>query len=510
MYAIASVLRWKERPPRRRHYATSVVISTLMNPPMKSNIKRTSASIVRCQRQGSIFRARIINCLLIGTFLAELIWCYENLISPIFSYLGLVNQRSSMGPVIAGGVLVIALSLILPVHCRRASDYGVWVLYLGVVVPVSVIPFYLGLMSDGQVFHMQALIVAGFICLELFRRRPPLVLPDIPESRCLVRIGVPVLVLAVVTIVFGMQGFKVDMSIGSDMYVRRVEARSLLPAGSFLAYARSMAAKSGVPILAALTVIHRRFIYILVIAFSILGLISFDGQKAFLYGPVLCLLFGWVAKHHAYRAFNGSFLVAAAAGLAGLSIAEYLILGTPFLAWEFIRRLFVIPAQLTVYHFDFFRNHPLAWMTDGIIGTLNLARPIYNLPVSQVIGLNYFANPDMSANVNLWGSAYANFGSAGVLITSAAAGFLLRVIDSIVAQRPTRDRFIAGVIVTFMTCFTWTEGSFQTSLLTDGVLLSVLLLAIFPSGEQITKNTVMERKLGLTNPVAINKTARQA
>ncbi len=466
----------------------------------------TAPSIVRRRP----FRARLINCLLIGTFLTALIWCYENLISPLFSYLGLVDQLSSMGSVVAGGALVIALSLILPIHCRRVSDYGVWVLYLGVVAPLSVIPFYLGLMPDRKIFQIQALIVGAFLVLELFRRRPPLNLPVLGESRLLVRTVLPVAVLATVAIVFGMRGFKVDMSIGSDMYARRVEARSLLPAGSFLAYARAMAAKSGVPILAALTVVHRKFIYILIIAFCIVGLISFDGQKSFLYGPILCLVFGWTAKRHSYQPLNSSFFIAACAALVGTSIAEYYIWGTPFLAIEFVRRLFVIPAELTIDYFDFFQSHHLAWMRDGASGIFHLARPIYDLPVPQLIGLNYFGNPDNNANVHIWAAAYANFGSIGVLITSAAAGFLLRLIDSIVAQRPTKDRFTAGVIVAFMAAFTWTEGSLQTSLLSDGVLLSMLLLAIFPSDEPITKHTVVERKRALMIPAAINKPARQA
>lgn len=464
----------------------------------------------RWLQQLVFLRARLIDCLLIGAVLAELVWCYEKMISPLFGYDGMVNELRSRGPVIVGGLLVIALSFILPRHCRRVSDYGVWVLYLGVVVPVSVIPFYLGIMSNGQVFRMQALIAGGFICLELFRRRPALALPVFPESGFLVRVVVPIVVVAVVFIVFGLQGFKVDMSIGADMYVRRVESRSLLPAGTVLAYVCALAAKSGVPILAALTVVHRKLIYILIIAFSIVGLISFDGEKGALFGPVVCLIIGWVAKRHAHRLLDSSFLVTAMAALVGISIAEYLIFGSMIIEIFIVRRLFVMPAQLTVYYFDFFQTHPLGWMTDGIIGTLHLATPVYDLPIPQVIGYAYYGNPETNANVNFLAAAYADFGAAGVLITGAIAGFVLRMIDSIVAQRPTESRFIAGVIIAFMTAFTWTEANFHTSLLSDGVFFSCFLLACFPSDMPEFNRKATKRKLLWRITAAAGMNARQA
>jgi hypothetical protein len=416
------------------------------------------------------------------------------MISPIFGYEGLVNERGARWPVIAGGAVAIALSSILPLHCRRVSDYGAWILYLGVIVPVSVIPMYLGIMSDGDLFRMQALIAAGFICLEFVRRRPPIALPVIPESAFLVRIVVPIVALVVVAIVFGMRGFNVDMSIGSDMYVRRVDARSLLPAGSFLAYARALAAKTGVPIMVALTIAHRAFVYIPMVAFCIVGLISFDGQKSFLYGPFLCLVFGWVAKRHTRHPLNSSFLVMVTGALVAVSLAEYYVFGSMIIAVEFVRRLFFMPAQLTVYYFDFFRSHPLGWMTDGIVSSLHLATPVYDLPIPQVIGSNYFGNADTNANVNFLASAYADFGAVGVLITGVMAGFVLRLIDSVVAQRPSEARFIAGVIIVFMTTFIWTEGSFHTSLLSDGALLSCLLLACFPGSPKLNRK-VARRKL---------------
>ena len=178
----------------------------------------------RWLRGARSLRARLISWLLIAAVLSGLVWCYEMIISPFFGYEGLVNELGSRWPVIAGGVLAIALSSILPLHCRRVSDYGAWILYIGVIMPVSVIPMYLGIISNGDVFRMQALIAAGFICLELVRRGPPVTLPVIPESALLVRCVVPIVVLVVVAIVFGMRGFNVDMSIGSAMYVRRVEA----------------------------------------------------------------------------------------------------------------------------------------------------------------------------------------------------------------------------------------------------------------------------------------------
>lgn len=431
-------------------------------------------------------RARCVNYLFIGMILAGLVWCYEKMISPIFRYDGLVNELEARWPVIVGGALAIALSTILPLHCRRVSDYGAWILYLGIIVPLSVIPPYLGMMSNGDVLRMQVLVAGGFICMELGRRCPPIPLPLIPESAFLLRVVVPIVALAVVAIIFGMRGFKVDMSIGSDMYVRRVEARSLLPAGSLLAYGRSLAARAGVPFMVALSIAHRRSVYIPIIVFCVIGLISFDGQKSFLFGPILCLVFGWVAKRHARRALNSSFLVAATAALVGACLAEYHTFGSMIIAIEFVRRLFFMPAQLTVYYFDFFQSHPLGWMTDGVVGRLHLATPVYDLPLPQVIGANYFGNADTNANANFLASAYADFGAPGVLITGAMAGFFLCLIDSIVAQRPSEARFIAGVIIIFMTTFIWTEGSFHTSLLSDGALLSCFLLACFPGSPKPT------------------------
>ena len=114
----------------------------------------------------------------------------------------------------------------------------------------------------------------------------------------------------------------------------------MLQAGSFLAYARALAARTGVPLLVALTIARRTFVYIPIIAFCIVGLISFDGQKSFLYGPFLCLIFGWVAQRHTRRPFNSSFLVVVTAAFVAASLAEYYVFGSIIIAVEFIRRLF--------------------------------------------------------------------------------------------------------------------------------------------------------------------------
>ncbi|OUR60973.1 hypothetical protein A9Q74_10555 [Colwellia sp. 39_35_sub15_T18] len=152
-----------------------------------------------------------------------------------------------------------------------------------------------------------------------------------------------------------------------------------------------------------------------------------------------------------------------------------------FLGSLFIRRLFYVPAHLSFVYLDFFSNNPHVFMSNSITSAF-IEYP-YNVSTAHVVG-EYLGKPDMSANNGFIASAYMHFNLYGVVVFSLIVGCVFWLLDSISKRLPVW-LCLSVVVGPFMSLFT--SSDLGTTLLTHGLLLSLLLLYLQSSQEFLRK-----------------------
>ncbi len=94
-----------------------------------------------------------------------------------------------------------------------------------------------------------------------------------------------------------------------------------------------------------------------------------------------------------------------------------------------------------------------------------------------LIGEEYFGDTDTSANAGMIGSGYANAGLIGVAVYAALIGLLISVLNAY-GRRIGHAFVTAASLSTIFNVVTSTD--LVTAILTHGLLLLLLLLALFP------------------------------
>ena len=444
----------------------------------RSNEISSHSSVVR----------RCVSITLVLVYIVFLFSCYKTIISPAFSYAGVFYHDLPPAYLFASVFLSLFPVLILPTRIVRPSDYASWFLYLAVVVPASFVPA-LVLPNREEDFGVVTTLVSAYLIFELVRGRKLLKLPYCQMDDTVFRCILPIVLVIIATAIFAHANFSIDLSFDDTLYDRRLAAREVVGEWSVLAYFENFAVAVGMPFLIALLLIQRDWLSVPVLVYLAVAVFSFDGEKTAIFAPLLFLGVGWMslpqskrtplssppAPPAAYHLLGGFVL------LLSFSLLEPVLFGTSKLAIILVRRLLIMPAQLSSYYFDFWTDNPLVWMGDGWLGRLGITHNPYSYGAPMVIGAQYFGNPQTNANANLWAAAFAQFGYLGVFVTSITAAFFLRLLDSVTAVGRGRLRYLTGCILAASIGSIWADSAFHTSLLTNGVLPGAILLAMLPT-----------------------------
>jgi hypothetical protein len=139
----------------------------------------------------------------------------------------------------------------------------------------------------------------------------------------------------------------------------------------------------------------------------------------------------------------------------------------------FIRRLVITPGLLTGLYFEYFSDNPVFLWSHSILSSF-VEQP-YSLPPAFLIGFEYFGSDVTSANANLWADGFANAGLGGPLVVSLLAGLFFRFADWVAVGRST-----LGFLAWLAPSFALVNSAFLTSVLTHGLLATVVLVLTIP------------------------------
>lgn len=343
------------------------------------------------------------------------------------------------------------------------------------ISPIILLPFY----SRFSLFDnfIQIIVLLFSIHIVIFLSSSPRKVPFVrgiyvnPDLFSFV-LGGLLIVGALVLIKFF--GDLMSLSWG-DMYVRRIAAREILSQSSAVRYFNVAFAAVLIPFCALYGVTYRKWL-IVALAF-IGGILSFAayGGKGVLFNPLLGVFLAIYFRHTNQK---NSFIAITVLMLlfAGLCLIEISLTQTGFLNLYAFRRMFYVPAKLTFEYWEYFSTNPLYLMADSIFGGFFGGVP-QDYSKSRLIGGVYYGDYRINANLNSFGTAFGDFGTLGMPLVAIFIGFFGRILNGIYAIKKSKIVIAYSIFIGLV----WTQGGFHTSLLSNGIIYSLLILLLIPN-----------------------------
>jgi hypothetical protein len=390
---------------------------------------------------------------------------YATLIVDVF---GGELGRAGSGPLddlIAYLVTVIAAALV-GAYCRRRPGAGA--LMLAFQLTFVVIP-------------LQALVTAGYVYASpLFGTTVGLSLVAaaltslyLPALRVGlgrgVAVGAVIVLVALTLYTFGslvaaggLGRLNFDLSKVYDFRADFLEQNAFPASGYLVPW-------SGYVLTPALLVLGMRLRSVLVVGAGLVLEVVLFGMtnfRAFLFVPVLLLGGAWLGR----RLWLPVFLIGGAVSVAAIGMGVFAVTGDTLLPGIAIDRLLVIPAELHYWYYDYFhtQGHPLLLLTQSVLSHYGRAGVE---PIAETVGWAYMGS-NASANVGLFGDAYANFGLAGCVVFGVLFGILVRLVESLAAglSRSQASALVGAPALALV------NSGFLTTLATHGLLLMLVVM----------------------------------
>jgi hypothetical protein len=271
-----------------------------------------------------------------------------------------------------------------------------------------------------------------------------------------------------------------------NVYELRLSAREILGA-SMLGYAISALGYVIHPFLIALGLVSGRWWLFILGSLGEIVLFGYEGSKSYFFIPIFLLVFYFITvkMKKLTPLMITLLLLALILFLFGIDLLNYSPRLPYLLIFLFTRRLVFEAGLLSSAYYDFFSSHPFMMWKYTLIGrflenVLGISTHNPYLSFSgpgPVIGKLYLGFPAMNACANLWADGFANFGYIGMIVETIIAGVYFWIFDSIALRKDMRLAYLM-ILPPF---YTFSDTGVLTALLTDGALLTLLLLFILPS-----------------------------
>ncbi|MBZ9714128.1 hypothetical protein [Deinococcus multiflagellatus] len=368
----------------------------------------------------------------------------------------------------------------IPKDRKKISSWILWLFFVFVVLPINTV-FFLGDFSS-EWFVAHSLFWTGvFTVVNYFQGRG---VSSSPETRgltlrggrlwySLLTILLSLAGIATLAAQIANQGIRLDTSLTNVYETRERYAAS---SSTVALYLNNWLAFVVLPLLFMRGLQKRSMLHLGLAGAMMMLLFLGTGNRIFLIILPLVLMVSWFVR----RGFSLSLIPLFFSGflLFTASLWEYAHDPVP-LALTMGRSL-VIPAIISFYTFDFFSQHEMMRLSHSIFSGF-FSNP-YPYDPANIIGRIYFRNPDEFANTGLVGDAYMNFGYYGMIVVGLLFAASLVLIDLLSRAKKTY-LVTAASLMPFIFAV---NVSFFTTILTGGLLLSLILLFLLPLEPQRT------------------------
>lgn len=418
--------------------------------------------------------------LVIGVYVATLLWAYATIVSPAFADYGFTLRWPSAVAMVWFISLALLPAVLLPNGLSRPSAVILWWLYLSVYIPSILVPPLSLSMPFEELLPLQLslLLCMGLLCLASSGR--PLAVSQIVLSPtvfwpafllawggCLAYLlmNVPTSVLL---------SNLASVFEGETVYaIRSWYGEVIQETGRGLAYMVGQLANALNPFLIAFGLVSRRRMCLVAGILGQIIVFSLTGFRASLLSVGFLTLLALIIRRWR-KSFGLAFasmliatvLIAAAIDRAGDGV---------YFSSVITRRTLLVPGLLTGFYFEHYsRVSPVG------IG-FHLSHDEAFFGPAREIGFVYMGSADTNANANAWAEGFAEFGVPGMLGYTILVAFMIWIYDSISARR---DLALA-VLLAAMPAIMLSNTAPTTVLISHGGLAAALVLYFAPSPEPV-------------------------
>lgn len=386
---------------------------------------------------------------------------YVMVINPIWEYMGF---RLDLNPIklIETYLLLIIIYIIVPKSDLKTSNILVQFLYLMMIIPT--LSLY-GMKNEPRAF-LYAFIV-GFILTLLTIKY----IPKIKLAKIVIPKKVYIFILFIITITTYSLIIKDNgiPTLGAFNLLGVYSIRSEFVASlGIINYLLMWQAKIINPFFIGYFYYKQKYNNVLIVIFIQIILFLLTAHKSFLFAIALVIGSVYLVKNKKFYfvlSWGLTAIVSVSLALGVFNISYY---PTSFIT----NRVLFVPAQNYFYYYDFFSNNSKAYLTQSLVGKLFGLNEIYNTNIAYMIGELYYDSSKMMVNTGYLADAYMNFGVLGMWVFSVLLGLIFILIDQLSKKV---DKTIAVAMLIFP-IYSLVDGALQTSLLTHGLLISIILI----------------------------------
>ena len=261
-----------------------------------------------------------------------------------------------------------------------------------------------------------------------------------------------------------------------NVYALRADAKQFdLPV--VLTYAFS-ASRNFNPILLAYFIRRRKPAWAAMILIAQVFSFGIDGSKSTLFLTVCTAGIGLIPELGLPRI--NRWMLRGTAALLIVCMLFYKLIHNVWLVSLFVRRVMYIPVLLSDCYVDFFTNHAPDFYRQSFLRVFGLQSPYPDIP--YMIG-DVYQHAVTSANNGLIADAVTNLGYPGVVVQPVLLAVVFRLLDRCTRRLDYRIYITAALYV----AFTLTNAFLFTTLLTHGLLVVMVLLAVMNGAEEREK-----------------------
>jgi hypothetical protein len=413
-----------------------------------------------------------INQVLIGTVLySVLVYVYIAYNEPLWGYLGYQTDFSWVRYFTAL-IGVIIIKLITPLRMDGFSTF-----ILSVFSTLTIVTMLSIYAARGFSFWYLLATLSYFWILTTLSQSIRFKFPPRQSSLLgivIFSLGFLSLIILWVALKGGFNSMNFDVT---QIYNLRREAESIYFVGPF-AYINHWAVKVFAPILLALGIARRNYIFIFIaIAAEIIFYAVFTHKTAIAFVLFVFFSMWFVPKRSSSSHFEIAILL-----VLSISIMIYLAGFIVPLALV-VNRVFFGPAHNNILYYEFFRDNQFTYFSNSfLVGVVDYP---YAMHVRDLISIVRIGETGINPNTGVLGMGFMHLGYVGLLFYALVSSLLIIFIESISKYHPPWVPVaIAGP--SFFILLTSTDIS--VALFTNGLAAAIIMLFFWP-GQRIKKTT---------------------
>lgn len=405
--------------------------------------------------------------ILLLLYYSLLYWVYGVLISPRFSYMGLVNESSETGFFLSIlGASFTVFTFIIIQRKEQPSSLIMNLFNLLFFIPMYVFVAYKNMVNGFFLFLIlyQLALFVFYVFLNFSFR------PLLPRSKKYF-FGIVGFVLVASVFINGYyNGFQIKIDL-SDVYENRLALRDMsMP--SIVNYIK--AASYFVGIIGLMYALKKRnwFLVTSVILIQLMTF-AFGASKTQFFSIFICII--------AFKFYSDKLRLWAPISLLSLiaiSIIEYKIFNSTSITDVWTRRSLFVPSNISYTMYEFFETpgKEFLYLRGSVIRFLGFEDPYAAQEGFQRMIGSIHGTEDTNANTGLLGNDYAQFGWLSLLIFPFLRVYLLKMYDYCAIGIDKRIMVVLSIFI----AFAYVSGALFTVLVTKGILLVNYLLYCFP------------------------------